>query len=224
MASAEWSTKCYFVGISRFPDLCGCGDLYVLRYLCYDPARMNNGHNGWYYVNYWYCETCCGKWSRGRNDARTWTRCTQWYCRSEWVEWRLWATDDGCRWGQGMLGLDWLSHGTTWFDYFSRDHEVALFPQWSTDVEHGSSGHRVTDSLGGYMPYGPGYGGSYGYTTDTSGCHEPGITDDLTEDNCGHVGQAYVDPLFTTTGFMWCYESPGTWCDPSMTPLDIAWW
>jgi hypothetical protein len=43
------SAQCYFAGITRFPNACGGDDLYVLRYLCYDPAR------GWYYVNYMYC-------------------------------------------------------------------------------------------------------------------------------------------------------------------------
>jgi hypothetical protein len=42
--------KCYFVGITIFPGGCGGDDLYVLRYLCYDPGR------GWYYTNYWYCQ------------------------------------------------------------------------------------------------------------------------------------------------------------------------
>jgi hypothetical protein len=44
------AAKCYMVGIDRFPGGCGSRDLYVLRYLCYDPAK------GWYYVNYWYCQ------------------------------------------------------------------------------------------------------------------------------------------------------------------------
>lgn len=44
------SAKCYMVGVSIFPGGCGSRDLYVLRYLCYDPAK------GWYYVNYWYCQ------------------------------------------------------------------------------------------------------------------------------------------------------------------------
>lgn len=44
------SARCYLVGITIFPDGCGNQDLYVLRYLCYDPAK------GWYYVNYWYCQ------------------------------------------------------------------------------------------------------------------------------------------------------------------------
>ena len=43
------SAVCYFAGITRFPDGCGNQDLYVLRYLCYDPAK------GLYYVNYAYC-------------------------------------------------------------------------------------------------------------------------------------------------------------------------
>jgi hypothetical protein len=43
------SAQCYFAGITRFPNACGPRDLYVLRYLCYDPAK------GWYYVNYMYC-------------------------------------------------------------------------------------------------------------------------------------------------------------------------
>jgi hypothetical protein len=38
------------VGITIFYGGCGSDDLYVLRYLCYDPAK------GWYYVNYWYCQ------------------------------------------------------------------------------------------------------------------------------------------------------------------------
>ncbi len=46
---AALSAQCYFAGITRFPNGCGNQDLYVLRYLCYDPAR------GWFYVNYMYC-------------------------------------------------------------------------------------------------------------------------------------------------------------------------
>jgi len=52
LASSEdplLSAKCYLVGIDRLIGGCGNQDLYVLRYLCYDPAK------GWYYVNYWYC-------------------------------------------------------------------------------------------------------------------------------------------------------------------------
>ena len=44
------SAKCYMVGITIFPGGCGGDDLYVLRYLCYEPGK------GWYYVNYWYCQ------------------------------------------------------------------------------------------------------------------------------------------------------------------------
>jgi len=44
------SAKCYMVGVTIFPGGCGSRDLYVLRYLCYDPAR------GWYYTNYFYCQ------------------------------------------------------------------------------------------------------------------------------------------------------------------------
>jgi hypothetical protein len=44
------SARCYMVGVSIFPNGCGSRDLYVLRYLCYDPGR------GWYYTNYWYCQ------------------------------------------------------------------------------------------------------------------------------------------------------------------------
>lgn len=47
--TASLSAQCYFAGITRFPNGCGSQDLYVLRYLCYDPAK------GWYYVNYLYC-------------------------------------------------------------------------------------------------------------------------------------------------------------------------
>ena len=47
--TAALSAHCYFAGITRFPNACGPQDLYVLRYLCYDPAR------GWFYVNYMYC-------------------------------------------------------------------------------------------------------------------------------------------------------------------------
>jgi hypothetical protein len=43
------AAQCYFAGITRFPYRCGGDDLYVLRYLCYDPAK------GWFYVNYAYC-------------------------------------------------------------------------------------------------------------------------------------------------------------------------
>ena len=44
------SAKCYLVGIDIIRGGCGGDDLYILRYLCYDPAK------GWYYVNYWYCQ------------------------------------------------------------------------------------------------------------------------------------------------------------------------
>ena len=44
------AAKCYMVGISIYDGGCGSDDLYVLRYLCYEPGR------GWYYVNYWYCQ------------------------------------------------------------------------------------------------------------------------------------------------------------------------
>jgi len=47
--SPALSATCYFVGITKFNGACGGDDLYVLRYLCYDPAK------GWYYVNYLYC-------------------------------------------------------------------------------------------------------------------------------------------------------------------------
>jgi hypothetical protein len=47
--TAALSVQCYFAGITRFPNACGSQDLYVLRYLCYDPAR------GWFYANYMYC-------------------------------------------------------------------------------------------------------------------------------------------------------------------------
>ncbi|MGQ9572430.1 MAG: hypothetical protein ACUVV3_04495 [Dehalococcoidia bacterium] len=47
--TSNLSATCYFVGITRFPGGCGGDDLYVLRYLCYDPAK------GWFYVNYAYC-------------------------------------------------------------------------------------------------------------------------------------------------------------------------
>jgi hypothetical protein len=47
--TASLSAECYFAGITRFPGGCGSRDLYVLRYLCYTPAK------GWYYVNYMYC-------------------------------------------------------------------------------------------------------------------------------------------------------------------------
>ncbi|KPJ51384.1 MAG: hypothetical protein AMJ38_00690 [Dehalococcoidia bacterium DG_22] len=47
--TAALSAHCYFAGITRFPNACGGDDLYVLRYLCYDPAK------GWFYVNYAYC-------------------------------------------------------------------------------------------------------------------------------------------------------------------------
>lgn len=43
------AAKCYFAGITRFPAGCRWDDLYVLRYLCYSPAK------GWFYVNYMYC-------------------------------------------------------------------------------------------------------------------------------------------------------------------------
>lgn len=43
------SATCYFVGISIFRNGCGGDDLWVLRYLCYDPGK------GWYYVNYMFC-------------------------------------------------------------------------------------------------------------------------------------------------------------------------
>jgi len=44
------AAKCYLVGIDVIRSGCGSDDLYILRYLCYDPAK------GWYYVNYWYCQ------------------------------------------------------------------------------------------------------------------------------------------------------------------------
>jgi hypothetical protein len=47
--TAPLSAECYFVGISRFIHGCGSQDLWVLRYLCYTPAK------GWYYANYAYC-------------------------------------------------------------------------------------------------------------------------------------------------------------------------
>ena len=47
--TAALSAQCYFAGITRFPNGCGSRDLYVLRYLCYTPAK------GWHYVNYAYC-------------------------------------------------------------------------------------------------------------------------------------------------------------------------
>jgi hypothetical protein len=43
------AAECYFVGISRLIGGCGWGDLYILRYLCYTPAK------GWFYANYSYC-------------------------------------------------------------------------------------------------------------------------------------------------------------------------
>ncbi len=43
------SAQCFFVGITIFEDGCGNQDLWVLRYLCYDPV------NGWRYVNYHFC-------------------------------------------------------------------------------------------------------------------------------------------------------------------------
>ncbi|KPK47794.1 MAG: hypothetical protein AMJ77_01900 [Dehalococcoidia bacterium SM23_28_2] len=47
--TAALSATCYFAGITRFPNGCGGDDLYVLRYLCYEPGR------GWFYANYMYC-------------------------------------------------------------------------------------------------------------------------------------------------------------------------
>ena len=47
--TTDLSATCYFAGITRFPGGCGGQDLYVLRYLCYDPPK------GWFYVNYAYC-------------------------------------------------------------------------------------------------------------------------------------------------------------------------
>ncbi len=47
--TAALSAQCYFAGITRFPGGCGGDDLYVLRYLCYEPGR------GWFYANYMYC-------------------------------------------------------------------------------------------------------------------------------------------------------------------------
>jgi hypothetical protein len=44
------AARCYMVGITIFDGGCGSDDLYVLRYLCYEPGR------GWYYTNYWYCQ------------------------------------------------------------------------------------------------------------------------------------------------------------------------
>ena len=48
--TAALSAECYFVGISIFRGGCGSNDMYILRYLCYSPAK------GWYYANYWYCK------------------------------------------------------------------------------------------------------------------------------------------------------------------------
>jgi hypothetical protein len=47
--TAALSAQCYYAGLSRLVDGCGCSDLYVLRYLCYRPQT------GWYYRNYLYC-------------------------------------------------------------------------------------------------------------------------------------------------------------------------
>jgi hypothetical protein len=47
---ASLAARCYLVAIDVIPSGCGSDDLWVLRYLCYDPGR------GWYYVNYWYCQ------------------------------------------------------------------------------------------------------------------------------------------------------------------------
>jgi hypothetical protein len=47
--TAGLSAECYFAGITRFIHGCGNQDLYVLRYLCYTPAK------GWHYVNYAFC-------------------------------------------------------------------------------------------------------------------------------------------------------------------------
>jgi hypothetical protein len=44
------AAKCYMVGIDVLRGGCGGDDLWILRYLCYDPAK------GWYYVNYWFCQ------------------------------------------------------------------------------------------------------------------------------------------------------------------------
>jgi len=55
IAKASLAAKCYLVGIDVLRGGCGSGDLWVLRYLCYDPSRYPE-HNGWYYVNYWYCD------------------------------------------------------------------------------------------------------------------------------------------------------------------------
>jgi len=44
------AAKCYMVGIDVLRGGCGSDDLWILRYLCYDPAK------GWYYVNYWFCQ------------------------------------------------------------------------------------------------------------------------------------------------------------------------
>jgi len=43
-------SQCYLARISHFPGGCGCADLLIMRYLCYEK-----GGKGWYYVNYWYC-------------------------------------------------------------------------------------------------------------------------------------------------------------------------
>ena len=49
-SDALFAAKCYLVGIDVLRGGCGSDDLWILRYLCYDPAK------GWYYVNYWYCQ------------------------------------------------------------------------------------------------------------------------------------------------------------------------
>jgi hypothetical protein len=43
------AAECYFVGITRLIGGCVGQDLYILRYLCYTPAK------GWHYLNYAFC-------------------------------------------------------------------------------------------------------------------------------------------------------------------------
>jgi hypothetical protein len=152
------------------------------------------------------------------DDAREWAYCAG-GCLYEWVDWELYAERD--TWTSASLtALGWLRHGIKWLWYWSHDHVVDLYPEWGTDVDHGYMGQRGTEELGGYMP-GIG-GGSYGYTTDTAGCHS-GMSDHLVADNCGHVRRAFVDPQFTTFGYMWCREYPGTSCSPLGVRLEIVW-
>jgi len=219
--TAALSAQCYFVGISLFLDGCSGAnpwdlkeDLYVLRYLCYTPAK------GWFYSNYAYC-IACERDGDSVSDYRYWEVCT-WYCEGEWVEWELFAVGDLCPYGSSdsKVRLSWLKHGMTWVDYLAKDHRVRLARQWGSEVEYGPFWDRETEWLGGCSPV-VGSGCS-GYTTEGT-CTGPIITDDATWDACGDVDEWFVEPEFHTYGYVWCNPRPGVKCTTYGIGLDIFW-